>query len=300
MTGAFSNTGAAVARELARRGYAIHTLTRRSPPAGVAHITRAPLLFEREHLRRELDGADVFVNTYWVRFAAHGCTFERAVENIRLLVDAAKEAAVKRFVHVSVSNAAKGVHLGYYRGKARAEEIVRRSGLSHAVVCPTLVVGPADVLTNNIAWFIRRFPLFLVPRGGRYRVQPVTLDDNARIIADGAESSADLHVDAAGPEVFTFRRYLDLLAKVVGVRRLFLPAPDGVALGATALAGLLLGDIVLAREELRGLEDELLTSASPPLGTQSVRDWLIKNGPALGRRYIDDTALHARAAPPAF
>ncbi len=300
VTGAFSNTGAAVARELGRRGWALHTLTRRSPPPELAHVTRAPLTFERDSLRRELEGADLFVNTYWVRFAGHGSTFERAVDNIRLLVDVAKEVGVKRFVHVSVSNAAKGPHLGYYRGKAQAEEYLQRSGLSHAIVCPTLVVGPTDVLTSNITWFIRRFPFFLVPRGGRYRVQPVTLADNARIIADCAEVASDQHVDAAGPEVFTFREYLELLAKVAGVRRLFLPAPDFLALAATALVGLLLGDTVLAREELRGLEDELLTSAKPPLGTESVRAWLTQHGASLGRRYVDDTQLHARALPPAF
>lgn len=299
VTGAFSNTGAAVATELARRGYALHTLTRRSPPAG-SPITRAPLTFERDHLRRELAGADVFVNTYWVRFAGHGRTFEQAVEHLRLLVDVAKEVGVKRFVHVSVSNAAKGTHLGYYRGKAQAEAYLAKSGLSHAIVCPTLVVGPTDVLTSNITWFLRRFPFFLVPRGGRYRVQPVTLADNARIIADCAEATADQHVDAAGPDVFTFREYLELLAKAAGVRRLFLPAPDFVALAATSVVSLFLGDTVLAREELRGLEDELLFSASPPLGRESVREWLIKNGAALGRRYVDDTALHAKALPPAF
>lgn len=299
VTGAFSNTGAAVARELERRGYAIHTLTRRSPPEG-SSITRAPLLFEREHLRRELAGADVFVNTYWVRFAGHGCTFDRAVDNIRMLADAAKEAGVRRFVHVSVSHAARGTHLGYYRGKAQAEEHIQRSGLSHAIVCPTLVVGPSDVLTSNITWFIRRFPVFFVPRGGHYRVQPVTLEDNARIIADCAEHTTDEHVDAAGPEVFTFREYLGLLAKAARVWRLFLPVPDAIALAAVGLVERFVHDTVLAREELRGLEDELLTSSSPPLGTQSVREWILENGAALGRRYVDDTALHARAEAPAF
>jgi len=300
VTGAFSNTGAAVARELLRRGYEVHTLTRRSPRADLAQVSRAPLLFAREHLQRELDGANLFVNTYWVRFAAHGCSFDRAVDNIRLLVDAAKTAGVRRLVHVSVSNAASDSNLGYYRGKAEAEQCVKRSGLSHAIVCPTLVVGPADVLTNNICWLLRRFPVFLVPRGGRYRVQPVTLADNARIIADCAEAAVDQQVDAAGPETFTFREYLRLLARVIGVRRLLLPSPDGVAMAATALVSLFLGDTVLAREELGGLEQELLVSAKPPLGTESVSAWLAQNGAALGRHYVNDTALHAKAGGAVF
>jgi uncharacterized protein YbjT (DUF2867 family) len=294
ITGAFSNTGAAVAALLLRHGCEIHTLTRRAPLVGLSSITHAPLLFEPQHLRRELEGAEVFINTYWVRFAAHGCTFGRAVDNIRLLIEAAKEARVTRFVHVSVSNAARGAHLGYYRGKADAEELLRRSGLSYAIVRPTLVVGPSDVLTHNIAWFLRRFPVFFVPRDGAYRLQPVTLNDNAGIIADCALAKTNQEVDAAGPETFTFRDYLGLLATAAGVRPLLIPTPNFVALAATHLVGLLLGDVVLAREELLGLEGDLLTSSCPALGTESVREWLLKNGRSLGRRYIDDTALHAR------
>ena len=246
-------------------------------------------------MRRELEGAEVFINTYWVRFAAHGCTFDRAVDNSRLLIEAAKEARVTRFVHVSVSNAARGTHLGYYRGKAEAEQLLRRSGLSYAIVRPTLVVGPSDVLTHNITWFLRRFPVFFVPRGGGYRLQPVTLTDNAGIIADCALATANQEIDAAGPETFTFRDYLGLLATATGVRPLFIPTPNFVALAATSLLGLLLRDVVLAREELLGLQGELLTSSHSALGTESVRDWLLKNARSLGRRYVDDTALHAKA-----
>jgi len=295
VTGAFSNTGQAVANELLRRGYALHTLTRRSIPEGVSNITRAPLLFEREALLREMRDAEIFVNTYWVRFPGHGASFEQAVANIRLLIDCAKEAGIKRFVHVSVSKAAQGKHLGYYAGKAIAEEYLKASGLKHAIVCPTLVVGPTDVLTSNMLWFVRRFPFFLLPRGGRYRVQPITLNDNARIIADAAESQENQHLDAAGPEVFTFREYIQLLAQVAGVKRILLSSPNWLSLAATRLISLLMGDVVLAPEELQGLQDELLCSDHPPLGTESVRAWLLSEGQSLGQRYLNDTQLHALA-----
>ena len=294
ITGAFSNTGVAVARELARRGWQLHTLTRRSAPAG-STVTRAPLVFERDHLRQELQGADLVVNTYWVRFAGHGASFDRAVENIKLLVDVAKEVGVRRFVHVSVSNPDADSRLGYYRGKALAEEHLRLSGLSHAIVRPTLVVGPSDVLTGNLLWLLRRFPFFLVPGDGAYRVQPVTLDDNGRIIADAAEADGDVVVDAAGPEVFTFRAYLELLAEVARVRRLFVPVPNAVALAAVAVVGLVVNDTVLAREELWGLQEERLLSHHPPRGTESVRGWLREHGAALGQRYVNDRALHGGA-----
>ncbi len=143
ITGAFSYTGAAVAAELSARGWEVRTLTNRRSPPGTP-IGASPLRFEPEHLRRELAGADAFVNTYWVRLAHGGQSFETAVERSRLLLEAA--AGVRRLVHVSVSNAAAGRNLGYYRGKALVEDRVRALAIPHAIVRPTLVVGPTDVL----------------------------------------------------------------------------------------------------------------------------------------------------------
>ena len=83
-----------------------------------------------------------------------------------MLLRAAREAGVERIVHVSVSNPSLDSPLGYYRGKAAAEALVRSLGMSYAIVRPTLVVGPHDILVNNIAWFLRRFPLFGMPGSG--------------------------------------------------------------------------------------------------------------------------------------
>ena len=292
VTGAFSYTGAAVARELIERGWSVHTLTNRRPPSDDPGITAAPLRFEADHLARELDRADLFVNTYWVRLPACGQDFGTAVERSGMLIGAAVRAGVGRLVHVSVSNAAAGRALGYYGGKAQVEEALRAAGVSHAIVRPTLVVGPNDVLTNNIAWFLRRFPLFLLPRAAGARLSPITLDDTARIIVDTAERADDVEMDAAGPDTMTFAEYIRYIARACGVRRMIVRAPDALALGLLRAAGVLLRDVVLTREELLGLEQELLFTHADPLGRESVPDWLMQNGPALGRSYINDMRRH--------
>jgi uncharacterized protein YbjT (DUF2867 family) len=291
VTGAFSYIGSAVARELLARGWTVHSLTNRRPPPDGA-VTHAPLRFDADHLARELHGADLFVNTYWIRFP-HGVeSFDSAVEHGRMLVAAAARARVGRLVHVSVSNAAADSGLGYYTGKARLDDAVRAAGLPHAIVRPTLVVGPSDVLTSNVAWCLRRFPVFLLPRGGRYRLQPVTLADTGRIVADAAEAQVDLDVDAAGPTTLTFADFVRLLARAIGVRRLLLGAPDGVALAALTTVGWFLRDVVLTREELEGLAQERLVSHRPPLGRESVEDWILAHGETLGRRYVNDLDRH--------
>ncbi len=292
VTGAFSYVGAAVAAELLRRGYAVHTLTNRRAPADAGGITSAPLAFDPEHLAREMAGVDAFVNTYWIRLPHGGQTFDTAVENSRVLVSAAVRARVGRLVHVSVSNASLGSNLGYYAGKARVDEAVRAAPIPHAIVRPTLVVGPNDVLTSNVAWLLRTFPFFLVPGGGRAPVEPVTLSDTGRIIADAAQATGDLDVDAAGPDVMTFRDYVHLVARAVGVTRPVLGAPAWLSLAALSAVGPLVRDVILTREEWLGLAQGLLVSKKPPLGRESVAGWLLAHGSSLGRAYANDLRRH--------
>ncbi len=191
--GALSSTGSAVARSLLGRGFTIRTLTNRreavNDPGGQIEVH--PLQFDDpQRLVEAMRGAHLFVNTYWVRYPYVGVGFDRAVENTGILLRAAREAGVERIVHVSVSNPSPDSPLGYYRGKAEAEVLVRGLGISHAIVRPTLVVGPHDILTNNIAWFLRRFPAFAMPGSGRYRLQPVTLADVGGIVAEAAPPPA--------------------------------------------------------------------------------------------------------------
>jgi NADH dehydrogenase len=293
ITGAFSYTGAAVADELINRGGEVRTLTNRRSDK---KIPSAPLKFDRQHLESQLSGADTFINTYWIRLPYAGQTFDTAVENSQILISAAKNAGVKRFVHISVSNAEKGTNLGYYRGKDQVENYLRESGIAYSIVKPTLIVGPGDVLTNNIAWFLRKLPVFLVPGGGRYRIQPVMLNDVARITADAAEASGNIEVDAAGPDIITFRDYVKKIAKACRLRRWVFGAPTWVAMPALKLVGLFLRDIILTREEVLGLRQELLVTSSSPLGKESVLDWLVQNGQNLGRKYANDLNRHFRSA----
>jgi NADH dehydrogenase len=290
ITGAFSYTGAAVADELLKRGYEVRTLTNRRSEK----LPSAPLKFEQEHLEAQLRGAETFVNTYWIRLPYAGQTFDTAVKNSRMLIDAAKSAGVRRFVHISVSNAEKGTNLGYYRGKDRVEKHLRESGVAYSIVKPTLIVGPGDVLTNNIAWFLRRLLFFLVPGGGRYRIQPVMLGDVATITADAAEASGNVEVDAAGPDIIAFRDYVKKIAKACRLRRWVFGAPTWLALPALKLFGLFLRDVILTREEILGLKQELLVTSSSPVGKESVLNWLGESGNNLGRKYANDLDRHFR------
>ena len=301
VTGAFSYTGRAIAEELLRRGGSVRTLTRCDAPADplAARIERAPLQFADEPaLRETLAGVETLYNTYWVRFAHGETTFERAVANTRVLLRAASAAGVRRIVQLSVTNPSPDSPLAYFRGKARVEEDVRSSGLSYAIVRPTLIFGPRDILVNNIAWGLRRTPVFPIAGDGRYRVQPVSVEDTATICVDAGAAEDDLVVDAAGPETTSYEELVRLVAAAVGSRSRFVHASPRVVLAVARIVGLVRRDVLLTPEELAGLQASLLVSDRPPLGTAGVRSWIAANGESLGRGYVSELARNFRPYDP--
>jgi NADH dehydrogenase len=297
VTGAFSYTGAFVARELQQRGYRVRTLTNRARPPSdwASSIESAELDFGApDSLERTLSGAALLVNTYWIRYPARGLTFARAVDNTATLLASARRAGVGRVVHVSVSNPERGRELAYFAGKLACEELLAKSRLSYAVVRPTLVFGLGDILLNDIAWCLRHAPLFTLPGNGGYRLQPVSARDVARIVADAAHEPDPLVRDAAGPEIMTFRALVEAVAAAVECRARIRTAPPWLALGLARLASVPFRDRMLVGEEVRGLEAELLLSSQPPLGTERLGDWLDQVGDRLGRSYHSEIARHFR------
>jgi uncharacterized protein YbjT (DUF2867 family) len=297
VTGAFSYTGSFIARRLLDDGVRVRTLTRRDDQASPLHgkVETAPLQFaDRAALVESLRGARCLYNTYWVRFERGGTTFDRAVRNSALLFEAAAEAGVERIVHVSVTNPSEDSPLPYFRGKAQVERALAAAGPAYAIVRPTLVFGPRDILVNNIAWILRRFPVFVVPGDGRGRVQPVSAEDVAEIAVTTAAGT----VDAAGPEEYSFAELVRLVGAAIGCRRRLVHAPGRVALALGAVVGAARRDVVLTHEEVEGLQASLLVSHEPPLGRDSFREWLERTGASLGRAYVSELARNFRPYAP--
>jgi NADH dehydrogenase len=296
VTGAFSYIGSFIARRLLRDGVRVRTLTRRDDPASPLHseVETAPLQFaDRAALVESLRGARCLYNTYWVRFERGETTFDRAVRNSALLFEAAAEAGVERILHISVTNPSEDSPLPYFRGKARVERALAAAGPAYAIVRPTLVFGPRDLLVNNIAWILRRFPFFVVPGDGSGRVQPVSAEDVAELAVTATGT-----VDAAGPEVYSFDELVRLVAAAVRRPRALVHMPQRLALTLGAVVGAAQRDIVLTREELAGLQASLLVSAEPPRGRDSFREWLERNGSTLGRSYTSELARNFRPYAP--
>jgi uncharacterized protein YbjT (DUF2867 family) len=297
VTGAFGFTGRAIAERLLADGNEVVTLTRRTGAGDplAARITVRPFdTSRRADLVTALAGVDTLYHTHWLRFPRGTGTFEGAIARSATLLAAAREAGTRRVVHVSVVNAAPDAETPYVRAKAALEAVVRSSGLEWVIVRPTLTCGPGDILINNLAWALRRLPVYGLPGLGRYTVQPVHVDDVARICVDAATGEPGRVLDAAGPETFEYRQLVALVREAVGSRSIVVPVPASVVLAAAKVLGVVVRDVVLTRDEIRELTSSLLTSTRPPLGTIRVSDWVRDHANGLGRRWSSELARNYR------
>jgi uncharacterized protein YbjT (DUF2867 family) len=292
VTGVFSYSGRFIAEALLARGWEVVALGRRRPPPADSLAGRVdffPLLLDDEEaLVSALSGCEALFNTYWVRFEHGGATFAEAIERSSRLFQAASRAQVRRVVHLSVSNASADSPFPYFRGKAAVEDALRRADCPYAILRPTLIFGGREeVLVNNIAWLLRRLPLFLLPDGGRCRLQPVSVFDLAGIAADLGETDGNVVLDLAGPETFTFADFVARIKDAVGSHARLVAAPSGFVSTCSALAGFLLRDRLLTREELGALTANLLACETATTESR-FSDWLEANASWLGSDYANE------------
>ncbi|MBM3473181.1 MAG: NAD-dependent epimerase/dehydratase family protein [Armatimonadetes bacterium] len=297
VAGGLGYTGSFITKRLLDEGLRVTALTAHpSRPLPLRdRVTVAPFAFDDpEALRESLRGASVLYTTYWVRFDRGDVSFAGAIENTKTLLRCAREAGIERVVHLSVTNPSADSKLPYYRGKALVEQAVIESGLSYAIIRPTLIFALGDILLNNIAWMLRRFPVFALFGDGKYLVQPVSAEDVAEIAVRAASDGRAAVLDAAGPETFTFSDLVGLIRSAVGSRAAVLGVPPTVALIPAALIGCLLGDVVVTRDEVTGLMTNLLVSGEPPRGRARFTEWVAANGQHLGRQYASELTRHFR------
>lgn len=293
VTGAFGFSGKYIAARLLAAGREVITLTNsphRENPFG-GRVKAYPYHFDRpDRLTASLRGVRVLYNTYWVRFNHPRFTFAQAVENSRLLFAAAREAGVERIVHVSITHADEGSPLEYFRGKGKVERLLRESGLSYAILRPAVLFGQEGILINNIAWVLRRFPVFFLFGDGSYRLQPIFVDDLAALAVREGEGRENTVIEAIGPETYTFRELVREVGRAIGTNRPLVPVPPGFAYMVASLIGRLKGDVLVTREEIEGLMADRLYVEAPSAGTTRFSDWAREEADFLGTRYESELA----------
>lgn len=293
VTGAFGYSGKYIARRLLNDGRQVITLTNslhRPNPFG-DQVQAFPFHFdEPDKLTDALRGVQVLYNTYWVRFNYDEFGHETAVTNTLTLFKAAQKAGVERIVHVSITNPSLDSPLEYFNGKARLEQALINSGISYAILRPTVLFGKEDILINNIAWMLRRFPIFGVFGDGTYRVQPIYVDDLAELAVAQGQSRENIMIDAIGPETFSYRELVMIIGEIIGKKRPIISIHPLLGYLVSQIVGRLVDDVLVTREEIAGLTTDLLYTPSPPVGSTKLTTWAERHADTLGQNYTSELA----------
>lgn len=293
VTGAFGYSGKYITQRLLAEGHPVITLTNslhRCNPFG-DKVQAFPFNFEHPgKLEESLKGVPVLYNTYWVRFNHKTFTHADAVRNTKVLFEAAKAAGVQRIVHISITNPAKDSPLEYFSGKAQLEQALQESGVSYAILRPAVLFGKEDILVNNIAWGLRRLPVFGVFGDGQYRLQPVYVDDLARLAVEQGKKTANCIIDAIGPETFTYRELVATIGKIIGKKRPIVSVHPCIGYVVGWFISKLVKDVMITPEEIKGLMANLLYVDSPAAGTTKLTEWAAKHSSTLGLKYTSELA----------
>ena len=298
VTGATGYTGRYITRLLLQQGHRVQSITGHSdrPNPFDDRVPLHPFNFDRPDLLTEtLRGTDTLFNTYWIRVDHDGRTHQQCVEQTRVIFQAAREAGVRRIVHVSITNPDPQSDLPYFRGKGQLEDALRDlEGVSHAILRPTVLYSAEDILLNNIAWTLRKFPAVFLPGRGEYGIQPVFVQDLADLAVRVMDQEENLEIDAVGPEIYSYAMMVRTIRSAIGARCAILPMPSGMTYLAGKALGMMLGDIVLTRDEIEGLSRGLLVSRSGELAPcpTKLSEWLKQHGGELGWSYANEVKRH--------
>jgi uncharacterized protein YbjT (DUF2867 family) len=177
-------------------------------------------------------------------------------EGTRNVVEAMRVAGVARLVHMGALGVEDDPRLQYASSKAKAERLVRESGLDWTILRPSIQFGEGDGFFNIIANLVRMSPgLVPVPGDGRSRFQPIHVRDTARVARASFEDSSTIgeSFDLGGPRYWTYREITGEVLAALGTRRLILPMPVPIIRLVAGAAELVRFPFPVATDQLRQL-----------------------------------------------
>ncbi len=229
LTGATGYVGGFILDELLKQGHTVRCLVRskddeKSLPSFHVETVLGDVT-NLDSLKVALDGCEAIIHLIAIieENKSKNITFERInFQGTQNMVEAATEQRVARFIHMSALNADAQGFTPYYVSKGKAENAVRHSGLNFTIFRPSFILGPGDAVYTMLANMIRRIPFAIMPifGDGSYRHQPMSVYNVAEGFVNCLQNPKAFHrtYNAGGPESFTYREQLEIIAELVGKR----------------------------------------------------------------------------------
>lgn len=259
--GATGFVGSHLVAHLQRSGHRVRAVSRSGArPAGWGELVTAHAadVATGVGLDAAIYGAEGVVHLVAIPRESRGRSFEAVnVEGTRQVVEAARRAGVRRFVHLSAMGVTDDPRLEYLSSKWRGEQVVRESGLSWVILRPSLLFGEGDgffsLIRTTLTWWSPG--VVVIPGDGRERFQPLSVDDLAigieRCLLD--EDRSGTTYELGGPEQLTYREIVDRVMRVTGKRRLKLNMPVPLISALTAVTDLVLPIFPVSHDQIRSL-----------------------------------------------
>ena len=253
VTGANGYVGNNIVPKLVERGYTVRAQVRNMDVAKMrlsqyqdrVEFVQADVT-DRVSLVALMHGVDVVIHLVAIAIEKGKATYEEVnYQGTINVVDAAKQAGIKRFINMSQNGASSALPYRFLKSKGMAQEYVARSGLDWTALRPSAIFGTQDEFFNSIARLVQLTPIiFPLIGGGKAEFQPVSVLDVAeatvRCVDD--ETTIGKELVLGGPEVLTLGEIEERILVALGARRIWFPAPVGllrlpVAIMETLLPG---------------------------------------------------------------
>ncbi len=263
VTGATGFVGSHLCRELAARGHAVTALVREGSSA--ERLAGENISFARgditrpESLPPAFQGCDAVVHLVGIIRERPGQTFEGIhAEGTASVVRAARQAGVRRLVHMSAAGTRPDAASSYHRTKWLGEEAVRASGLEWVVLRPSLIFGRGDGFTTTMMDLVRRAPVVPVIGSGKNLMQPVAVGDVCAAFAASVEEERHTGqtYELGGPDRLTYEEIVRMVVRAMGLRRRFVHIPAGLMMPVAAVLSRLSPRFPLTPDQIRMLQED--------------------------------------------